>query len=127
MRLDLDAYLVTPDWQPGDLNSGILCMGFDSEQLSADACLTVNAGQTDFSGTAGPLLPLDRWVHIAIDFDTQGTTTFKVGDAAPVVRPRPTNKPTGNTYAYLEIGVVGSDAPSPNIDAMFDNVVVDLP
>ena len=121
---EFDMYLVAPMWMAGDINAGVVCFGFRSSSDGKEACVSINEASITAGGVTGPAFPLDAWVHVTLDVSPAGgSVTIGAASTAFVFAP---GTPSGETSAYIEIGILGYNQPAPEYQAYYDNLTFDF-
>jgi hypothetical protein len=129
--LDFDLYIEKPSWQVDDVNIGIATVGFYSTSGQQEMDLAFAQQYSAYAlGTAGqdqnrPALPSDVWIHAHFDVQAGGSATARVGTLDYAVTGSSVS-PGGSPSTYVFMGLSGFNAPSPDVVAYFDNVVVDV-
>jgi hypothetical protein len=127
-RLEFDVWVVAPAWQSGDVNFGMASVGFFSSGAQQAMDLTFAQQYSVYSVGAGTsqlgALPTDAWFHASFDVQPSGSSTANVGGIEYSVTANPVS-PGGQPVTWVFMGLIGYNAPSPEVVAYFDNVVVD--
>jgi hypothetical protein len=129
VRLEFDVYIVAPAWQSGDVNFGIAAIGFLSSGAAQYMALSFAQQYSAYAVGGTPIsqqaaLPTDAWFHASFDVQAGGSSTANVGGIEYSVTPNPVS-PGGQPVTWVFMGLSGFNAPSPDVVAYFDNVVVD--
>jgi hypothetical protein len=125
--VELDLYIDPINWLDGDKNSGIVGIEFHSSAAAAAIYLSVAGTYVQFGDTHATVLQTGVPLHAKFDVDPIAKTgTVWVDDqmiSSSFTVPALADGPS----ISLGIGVIGFNAPTPEISVYYDNVTVDFP
>ncbi len=128
--VDLDAYIVAPAWQAGDVNSGMFTISYHSSTVNEGVAVSVGDGYTTVGNPGadsnGAALPTDRWIHLHFDVDPTKSMVATI-DGKPFNSTWPALAPGSAPQTVVTIGVNGYNQPAPEYRIYYDNLTIDLP
>jgi hypothetical protein len=128
--VELDMFIDPIDWKAGDVNAGILEMGFYSPTqshtliviLGEQYCSLAGAGTPD---TSGAPVEMGKWLHLRAELTTTLFTVVIDGSTRTHAFALP---PSGDQPRFaMGVGIDGFNAPVPRIGIYYDNITVDFP
>lgn len=130
-RVELDLFVRTPQWQPGDVNAGVVCVQLTSSTLSDGFCVSVGEQYVSMSGFGAaftaPQLAWEKWHHVVVEVDTAGGTASLLIDGMPQTQKIVPVVPGQSPETDVTVGIHGYNQPSPELVVLYDNVTIDFP